>query len=184
MIFNRLEERFGLRLVCITAPRRIRLTGHGVGHVLLLIVSGPVTAVPLMLYGAAARRVPLSTIGVLMYLNPILQFLWGVLVVGEAMPATRWIGFVLVWVALAVFTFKNIIANRQQSNIIDLESGLFEHFTTRGVFKALGEFDVAARSGVKAFTMRTAAASQEHKPAAHHESLPGRWRSPGPTPIE
>ena len=80
------------------------LTGHGVGHVLLLIVSGPVTAVPLMLYAAAARRVPLSTIGVLMYLNPILQFLWGVLVVGEAMPATRWIGFVLVWVALAVFT--------------------------------------------------------------------------------
>ena len=47
---------------------------------------------------------PLSTIGVLMYLNPILQFLWGVLVVGEAMPPTRWIGFVLVWVALAVFT--------------------------------------------------------------------------------
>ena len=59
------------------------LTGHGVGHVLLLIVSGPVTAVPLMLYAAAARRVPLSTIGVLMYLNPILQFLWGVLVVGR-----------------------------------------------------------------------------------------------------
>ena len=89
------------------------LTGHGVGHVLLLIVSGPVTAVPLMLYAAAARRVPLSTIGVLMYLNPILQFLWGVLVVGEAMPATRWIGFVLVWVALAVFTVDLVRAGRR-----------------------------------------------------------------------
>ncbi|MHA6792616.1 EamA family transporter RarD [Pseudonocardia bannensis] len=80
------------------------LTGHGAGHVLLLLVGGPVTAVPMLLYGAAARRVPLSTIGVLMYLNPTLQFLWGVLVVGEDMPATRWVGFVLVWVALLIFT--------------------------------------------------------------------------------
>ena len=93
------------------------LTGHGVGHVLLLIVSGPVTAVPLMLYGAAARRVPLSTIGVLMYLNPILQFLWGVLVVGEAMPPTRWIGFVLVWVALVVFTVDLVRAGRTPRKI-------------------------------------------------------------------
>lgn len=89
------------------------LTGHGVGHVLLLIAAGPVTALPLLLYGLAARRVPLSTIGVLMYLNPILQFLWGVLVVGEAMPPTRWIGFVLVWIALAVFTADLVRANRR-----------------------------------------------------------------------
>jgi len=93
------------------------LTGHGVGHLLLLIVSGPVTAVPLMLYAAAARRVPLSTIGVLMYLNPVLQFLWGVLVVGEAMPATRWIGFVLVWVALAVFTVDLLRARRKPEEV-------------------------------------------------------------------
>jgi chloramphenicol-sensitive protein RarD len=89
------------------------LTGHGVSHVLLLMASGPVTAVPLLLYGLAARRVPLSTIGVLMYLNPILQFLWGVLVVGEAMPPTRWIGFVLVWIALAIFTVDLVRANRR-----------------------------------------------------------------------
>lgn len=80
------------------------MTGFGTGHLLLLIAAGPVTALPLLLYGAAARRVPLSTIGVLMYLNPTLQFLWGVFVVGEDMPATRWIGFVLVWVGLAIFT--------------------------------------------------------------------------------
>ncbi|WP_308258941.1 EamA family transporter RarD [Pseudonocardia sp. H11422] len=80
------------------------LTGHGAGHVLLLLAGGPVTAVPMLLYGAAARRVPLSTIGVLMYLNPTLQFLWGVVVAGEDMPATRWAGFVLVWTALLVFT--------------------------------------------------------------------------------
>lgn len=80
------------------------LTGYGPVHVLFLVLAGPVTAVPLLLYGAAARRIPLTTLGVLMYLTPTLQFLWGVLVVGEAMPAQRWLGFALVWLALLVFT--------------------------------------------------------------------------------
>ena len=87
----------------------------GPGHALLLMVAGPVTAVPLLLYAAAARRVPLTVLGVLMYLNPILQFLWGVLVVGEAMPATRWIGFALVWIALAVFTVDLLRTARPRS---------------------------------------------------------------------
>jgi chloramphenicol-sensitive protein RarD len=86
--------------------------GFGAGHLLLLVAAGPVTAVPLLLYAVAARRVPLSTIGVLMYLNPTLQFLWGVLVVGEQMAPTRWIGFVLVWVALVIFTADLVRAAR------------------------------------------------------------------------
>ena len=93
------------------------LTGHGVGHVLLLMVAGPITAVPLMLYATAARRVPLSTIGVLMYLNPVLQFLWGVFAVGEPMPATRWIGFVLVWAALVVFTVDLLRTGRRRVKV-------------------------------------------------------------------
>jgi chloramphenicol-sensitive protein RarD len=88
------------------------MVDHGPGHLILLILAGPVTAVPLLLYGVAARRVPLSTIGVLMYLNPILQFAWGVFVVQEAMPATRWIGFVLIWIALVIFTFDLLRSNR------------------------------------------------------------------------
>ena len=80
------------------------LTGHGAMHVALLVSAGPVTAVPLLLYGAAARRIPLTTLGTLMYLTPTLQFLWAVLVVGEAMPAERWVGFGLVWLALVIFT--------------------------------------------------------------------------------
>jgi chloramphenicol-sensitive protein RarD len=88
------------------------MVGLGAGHLLLLLAAGPVTALPLLLYGVAARRVPLSTIGVLMYLNPTLQFLWGVLVVREDMPPTRWIGFVLVWVALAVFTTDLVRSTR------------------------------------------------------------------------
>jgi chloramphenicol-sensitive protein RarD len=80
------------------------LTGHGAGHVLLLLSTGPVTAVPLLLYGASARRIPLATLGTLQYLAPTLQFLLGVAVFGEAMPPERWVGFGLVWVALVVFT--------------------------------------------------------------------------------
>ncbi len=93
------------------------MAGFGTGHLLLLIAAGPVTALPLLLYGAAARRVPLSTIGVLMYLNPTLQFLWGVLVLGEEMAATRWIGFVLVWVALAIFTVDLLRATRRPRRV-------------------------------------------------------------------
>lgn len=76
----------------------------GPWHLLLMLSAGPATALPLFLYGAAARRLPLSTLGVLLYINPTLQFLWGVLVVGEDMSPARWAGFVLVWLALVVFT--------------------------------------------------------------------------------
>jgi chloramphenicol-sensitive protein RarD len=74
------------------------------GHVTLLVASGVVTAVPLILFGVAAIRVTLTTIGVLQYLAPTLHFLIGVLVYAEPMPLSRLAGFVLVWVALAVFT--------------------------------------------------------------------------------
>jgi chloramphenicol-sensitive protein RarD len=78
--------------------------GHGVGHTLLLVAAGPITAVPLLLFAVGARRLPLVTLGVLQYVNPTLQFVWGVAVEGEPMPAPRWIGFGLVWLALVVFT--------------------------------------------------------------------------------
>jgi chloramphenicol-sensitive protein RarD len=78
--------------------------GHGALHDVLLVLAGPATAVPLLLYGAAARRIPLATLGTLTYITPTLQFLWGVLVNGEDMPLTRWLGFALVWVALVIFT--------------------------------------------------------------------------------
>lgn len=78
--------------------------GQGVWHAVLLVATGPVTAVPLLLFGAAARRIPLSTLGTLQYLAPTLQFLLGVVVYGEQMPAERWVGFGLVWVALVIFT--------------------------------------------------------------------------------
>jgi chloramphenicol-sensitive protein RarD len=77
---------------------------EGAGHAALLIAAGPVTAIPLMLFGAAAIRIPLTTVGLLQYLTPVMQFLIGVLVYHEPMPLSRLAGFALVWLALAVFT--------------------------------------------------------------------------------
>jgi chloramphenicol-sensitive protein RarD len=71
---------------------------------LLLASAGIATVVPLLLFAASARRVPLSTLGLLQYLTPTLQLLVGVLLLGEHMPPARWAGFALVWVALVVLT--------------------------------------------------------------------------------
>ena len=79
--------------------------GHaGVSASLLLVSAGLVTAVPLLCFAAAARRVPLSTLGLLQYLTPTLQLAIGVFVYGEPMPASRLAGFVLVWFALVVMS--------------------------------------------------------------------------------
>ncbi|WP_181793042.1 EamA family transporter RarD [Streptomyces sp. WELS2] len=77
---------------------------EGAGHSALLASTGLVTAVPLVCFGAAAIRVPLSTLGLLQYLAPVFQFLLGILYFHEAMPAERWAGFALVWLALVLLT--------------------------------------------------------------------------------
>lgn len=78
--------------------------GHGAGHVVLTVLCGPVTAVPLLLFAAAAQRLPLVTLGLLQYITPALQMTWGVVVGHEPMPPARWLGFGLIWLALALFT--------------------------------------------------------------------------------
>ena len=88
-------------------------THHGAGHVLLFMTTGLVTAVPLICFGGAAIRVPLVTLGLLQYLAPILQFALGVLWFHEDMPVGRWIGFVLVWVALTIFTVESLRHRRR-----------------------------------------------------------------------
>lgn len=77
---------------------------HGTWHALLLLLAGPVTAVPLLLFAAAAQRLPMVTLGLLFYLNPGLQMAWGVFIGHEPMPVGRWIGFALIWVALVIMT--------------------------------------------------------------------------------
>jgi chloramphenicol-sensitive protein RarD len=91
------------------ATGRGTFTTDGGGHVALLVGAGAATAVPLMLFGVAAVRVRLATIGMLQYLAPILQFLIGVLVDGEHMPLSRLAGFGLVWIALVVLTVDALV---------------------------------------------------------------------------
>ncbi len=90
--------------------------GHeGAGHALLLVGAGVVTAVPLLMFGAAAISVPLTVLGLLQYIAPVLQFLCGVFIGHEDMPLGRWIGFTIVWLALAVFTWDSLRAVRAKS---------------------------------------------------------------------
>ena len=87
--------------------------GHGSGgRDALLVGLGVVTAVPLLLFGTAASRIPLSMLGLLQYLTPTLQLLCGVLVLDEDMPPDRLAGFVLVWIALAVLGADALGASR------------------------------------------------------------------------
>jgi chloramphenicol-sensitive protein RarD len=87
---------------------------HGVGHALLFMTTGIVTAIPLIFFGAAATRVSMVTLGLLQYLAPVLQFALGVLWFHEDMPAGRWVGFVLVWIALVLFTVEAVNHRRRQ----------------------------------------------------------------------
>ncbi|MCX4818658.1 EamA family transporter RarD [Streptomyces sp. NBC_01142] len=87
--------------------------GHGTGHAALLAATGVVTAAPLVCFGAAAIRVPLSTLGLLQYLAPVSQFALGVLYFHEAMPPERWAGFALVWLALTCLTWDALRTARR-----------------------------------------------------------------------
>lgn len=81
-----------------------QFTTNGPGHIALMMLCGPVTAIPLLLFGAAAQRLPLVTIGLLQYLTPSMQMIWGLVVGNEPMSAMRWAGFGLIWLALVVFS--------------------------------------------------------------------------------
>ncbi|MEU6094085.1 EamA family transporter RarD [Streptomyces sp. NPDC047079] len=91
-------------LLWLSARGEATFASHGAGHAALLAATGVVTALPLVCFGAAAIRVPLSTLGLLQYLAPVFQFLLGILYFHEAMPPERWAGFALVWLALALLT--------------------------------------------------------------------------------
>lgn len=92
-------------LLWLGARGESTFTSEGAGHAALLASAGLVTAVPLILFGAAAIRVPLSTLGLLQYLAPVFQFVLGILYFHEAMPPERWAGFALVWLALTLLTW-------------------------------------------------------------------------------
>ena len=91
-------------IVWTTTDGTATFVSQGTGHTLLLASAGVVTAIPLLLFAAAARRVPLTTIGLIQFITPVLQLIVAITLLDERMTRERWVGFVIVWVALVILT--------------------------------------------------------------------------------
>jgi chloramphenicol-sensitive protein RarD len=104
---------FGL-VLWLGATGEQTFTTDGPGHAALLVLSGVVTAAPLLLFAASARRVPLVTVGLLQFVTPVMQLLCGVVLLGERMSTQRWVGFGIVWIALVVLTIDSLVGVRQR----------------------------------------------------------------------
>ena len=90
---------------------------EGAGHVVLLVGTGVVTVIPLLCFGGAATRIPLSTLGLMQYVTPTVQFLLGIFFFHEPMPAMRWVGFSLIWLALVLFTIESLRSRRRHLRV-------------------------------------------------------------------
>ncbi|MGW3950064.1 EamA family transporter RarD [Streptomyces sp. NPDC004752] len=132
-------------LLWLTAHGDSTFTGHGAGHAALLAATGVVTALPLVCFGAAAIRVPLSTLGLLQYLAPVFQFLLGVLYFDEAMPPERWAGFALVWLALSLLTWDALRTARRAARALAGERAVPGRTMTTGTASTARKTENAAR---------------------------------------
>ena len=92
--------------------------GHSWGLTALLISAGAVTAIPLLLFNGSTNRLPFTTIGLLQYITPTLQFSIGVWVLNEDMPTARWIGFLIIWAALVTLAIDLIKSSRTVNNSV------------------------------------------------------------------
>lgn len=101
-----------VQLVVVGLTTGITLGGYGAWHTVALAGAGVVTAVPLLFFAAASRRLPLVYMGFVQYVTPLIQFLVGVFVLHEAMPPERWVGFGIVWLALVVLSADMVVAAR------------------------------------------------------------------------
>jgi chloramphenicol-sensitive protein RarD len=107
-----------IQLVVLAGMMQIQFGYAGLVPSLGLAAYGVLTAIPLLLFGAAAKRVPLSYIGFMQYLTPTLQFLIGLLIFQEPMPAARWLGFAMVWFALSILSFDALRQLRNRSKLV------------------------------------------------------------------
>ena len=92
--------------------------GQGWGLTLLLMSAGAITAIPLLLFNGSTNRLPFTTIGLLQYITPTLQFSIGVWVLNEDMPTARWIGFLIIWAALVTLAIDLIKSSRTVNNSV------------------------------------------------------------------
>ena len=92
--------------------------GHGVAITVLLISAGAVTAIPLLLFNGSTTRLPYSTIGLLQYITPTIQFSIGVWLRHENMPTARWVGFIVIWLALFALGTDLVRSSRTIDNSV------------------------------------------------------------------
>ena len=90
--------------------------GHGVGLTVLLISAGAITAIPLLLFNGSTTRLPLSTIGLMQFITPTIQFSIGVWIFNEYMPTVRWVGFLIIWLALVTLAVDLVKSSRTVDN--------------------------------------------------------------------
>lgn len=102
-----------VQMIVVASMMGIGAFAHGPGVSTLVLLSGVATAIPLILFGEASRRLPLSYLGFIQFLTPILGFLYGYLVMHEEMSTTRWIGFVAVWIALVILISEMVTQLRR-----------------------------------------------------------------------
>ncbi|WP_436850467.1 EamA family transporter RarD [Streptomyces griseoloalbus] len=152
-------------------------TTEGAGHAALLAATGIVTALPLVCFGAAAIRVPLSTLGLLQYLAPVFQFVLGILYFKEAMPPERWAGFALVWLALALLTWDALRTARRGARALADGSRAARSTGATVAAGAVGTSETTVSAGAAETTVPAGTSSAE-SPA---ESVPG---APEADPLE
>ena len=108
------------QLVFVGFTTGVTFGNASIGNTLLLMSAGVVTAVPLLLFAAGASRLPLVYLGLIQYLTPLLQFVFGVFVMHEAMPFDRWMGFGLVWIALMILSVDMVASGRAARRALPL----------------------------------------------------------------
>jgi chloramphenicol-sensitive protein RarD len=104
-------------LVVMALTSGLTIGSFGTAHTLLMLSVGAATAIPLLLFASAARRIPLVYLGLVQYLGPVIQLAIGVLLLHEAMPPERWVGFGIVWIALIILTVDMLVAARQSPRL-------------------------------------------------------------------
>lgn len=105
----------GLIMVIVAAGPGLDFGRLGAVHTGLLVLSGVATAVPLLLFASAARRIPLTTVGLIQFITPVIQLICAVTVLGEHVSPARWIGFGIVWIALLVLSTDALLHGRRRA---------------------------------------------------------------------
>lgn len=115
-----------VQLIVVGATAGLTIGTVSVWHTVAMVGAGVITAVPLLFFAAASRRLPLVYMGFIQYFAPFLQFLVGVVFLHEAMPAERWVGFGIVWFALVILSVDMIVAARQGKRQAELDLATVE----------------------------------------------------------